>query len=225
MPLSLRRFAGDRRGSLVIELLLVIPFLVWAILATIVYFYGFEMRNLNLSGAYTVSDLLSREMEGPITPDYIEGIDRVFNYITDTRDDIGRLRVSMIYCAEDCDATDGSRDLKIDWSMGTNGLPDMTEAELDSIAEDAIPVLPLGERLIVVQTQVQYNPPIQFGIDPMTMTTLVVTRPRFVAKLEWDDGTDAGAGQGPSDGSSGESSDDGSGGDWFSGGWSGRRHY
>lgn len=185
----LRRFARETRGNMVIELLFVMPLFLWAILGTIIYFYGFQMRASNLNAAYTISDLLSREMEGPITPAYIEGIDEVFNYLSDTSDELGRIRVTLVVCTDKCGPDDTGRELDIDWSYGTDGLAAMTEADLASEYEPQIPLMPANERVIVVESQVLYEPPVWFGVEPMAMQSFIVTRPRFVPKLEWDDGS------------------------------------
>lgn len=192
-PMSaLRRFARDTRGNMVIELLFVMPLFLWAILGTIIYFYGFQMRAENMNAAYTISDLMSREMEGPITPAYIEGMDEVFNYLSDTADGLGRIRVTLVTCRENCGPEDTGRELDIDWSYGTDGLAQMTEDDLATEYEPKIPLMPANERVIVVESQVLYEPPVWFGVEPMTMQSFIVTRPRFVPKLEWDDGSGGG---------------------------------
>ncbi|GAA0298633.1 TadE/TadG family type IV pilus assembly protein [Rhodovulum strictum] len=186
-----RRFARDTQGNMVIELLLMLPFFLWAILGIITYFYGFHMKTINLKGAYTVSDLLSREMEGPVTPAYIEGLDNVFNYITNTADDLGRLRVTLVTCTQNCGVNDTGRVLEIDWSYGTGGLNPMTTDDLNTTFEPNIPIMPSNERAILVETQLLYRPPVTsiwFGVETMQMDSFVVTRPRFVPKLEWSGG-------------------------------------
>lgn len=188
LPRFVKRFARETRGSMVIEILLSLPLLMWAVMATMIYFNGFYTRSINLKAAYTISDLLSREMEGPVTPSYIEGLDKVFDYLTDSPDSMGRIRVTMVYCKENCDPDDEGRELDIDWSRGTNGLADMTEAQLSEIYEEKIPLMPANERVIVVETQVLFRPRIEFGVPPMEMQAFVVTRPRFVPKLDWEDG-------------------------------------
>ncbi|TCM88085.1 hypothetical protein [Rhodovulum steppense] len=183
-----RRFARDTSGNMVIELLLMLPLFLWVLLGIVTYFYGFQMKTTSLKGAYTISDLLSREMEGPVTPAYVAGLDQMFNFITNTHDDLGRLRVTLITCTRNCDAGDTGRELDIDWSHGTNGLPQMTRADLNTVFEASIPLLPENERAILVETQVLYDPPVSpiwFGVGRMQMDSFVVTRPRFVPKLEW----------------------------------------
>ncbi|MCO8146249.1 hypothetical protein NHN26_13560 [Rhodovulum tesquicola] len=184
-----RRFARDTSGNMVIELLLMLPLFLWVLLGIITYFYGFHMKTIGLKGAYTVSDLLSREMEGPVTPAYIEGLDGIFNYVTNTADPLGRLRVTVITCTDKCDKDDTGRELDIDWSYGTNGLTPMTKTDLNTIFEASIPLLPAHDRVILVETQVLYRSPVSpiwFGVGDTQMESFVVTRPRFVPKLEWE---------------------------------------
>ncbi|TCP43194.1 TadE/TadG family type IV pilus assembly protein [Rhodovulum marinum] len=182
-----RRFARDDRGNMVMELLLVLPFFIWAILGIIIYFYGFHLKTLNMTGSYTISDLISRQQEGPVTPADIEGLDDMFAFLTDTPDKMSRIRVTLVYCEKNCDTA--ARDLDIDWSYGTDNAPAMTESDLANVFDSKIPILPTNERVILVETQVLYRPPVWFGVFPRTMDSFVATRPRFVPKLEWDDGS------------------------------------
>ncbi|TCO72866.1 TadE/TadG family type IV pilus assembly protein [Rhodovulum euryhalinum] len=184
-----RRFARDTGGNMVIELLLVMPFFIWAILGIIVYFYGFQMKTLNLKGAYTISDLLSREMDDdtPVTPTYIAGLDDVFNLLTNTPDKMGRLRVTLVTYYDNSKSGGSSRDLAIDWSCGTDGIAPMTLGQLEAIYDENVPMMPPAERAIIVETQVLYRPPVWFGVFPSTMDSFVVTRLRFVPKLEFED--------------------------------------
>lgn len=181
-----RRFARDTRGNMVMELLLVLPFFIWALLGIIIYFYGFHLKTLNLTGSYTISDLISRQQEGPVTPADIEGLDEMFRFLTNTPDSMSRIRVTVVRCSDECDGT-GVRKLDIDWSYGTDGAAAMSKSELDDVFEPKVPIMPSTERAILVETQVVYRPPVWFGVYPRTLDSFVVTRPRFVPKLEWDD--------------------------------------
>lgn len=186
----LRRFRRDSGGSSqMVELMFSLPFLIWGVLAIIVFFYGFEMRTKNIKGSYTLSDMLSREQDGPLTPKYIEGLDDVFAYLTDTPDDGSRIRVTVIHCSNNCDpdTANGARELDINWSWATGGLKKMHEDALDTHYDQHIPIVPPNETAILVETQVYFRPPMNYALKPMIMESFVVTRPRFVSELKWNE--------------------------------------
>ncbi|SIO57393.1 hypothetical protein SAMN05444722_3723 [Rhodovulum sp. ES.010] len=191
MPLRFKtpftRFTLDTRGSMVAELVLVMPFLIWAILGIIVFFYGFQLRTLNVTGSNTIADLISRQREGPIPADDFENMDEVFGFLTDTPDALSRIRVTLVKCSANCDPDDSGRELDIVWSCPTDDLLPMTETDLSSTFEAQVPLMPQTERVILVETEVIFNPPFAYAMAPQTMRSFIATRPRFVNGLAVED--------------------------------------
>ncbi len=111
----LRQFREDHRGSMTIELIIVIPILLWAYLATIVFFDAFRARTEAQSAALNVADLISRETN-EIQVAYLEGLNDVYDVLT-SRTRQTRLRVSSISYSQTAD------DFVVLWSWGTRGLP------------------------------------------------------------------------------------------------------
>lgn len=186
-----RRFARDVRGSMSAEAVVILPLLIGWIVISMSFFEAYHMRNLNLRGAYTVSDLLSRHMNGDIDATYIEGLDDVFSFLTSTDDDLTAIRVTVVYCEDNCDADDTeARVLNRDWSYSTHpNLDPLQKADLNAQFQDDIPISVKNERAIMVESYLHFIAPFNVGIDPVTMESLVVTRPRFSGYLGWDDGT------------------------------------
>jgi len=70
----LRRFFQDESGSASIELLIVLPLLAWIFFATFVFFDAFRAKSINVKATYTISDILSREVNEPITPEFMDSL-------------------------------------------------------------------------------------------------------------------------------------------------------
>ncbi|TVP70697.1 MAG: hypothetical protein EA339_12340 [Rhodobacteraceae bacterium] len=122
----LLQFREDHRGSMTIELIIVIPILLWAYLATIIFFDAFRARTEAQSAALNVADLISRQTD-TITVDYLEGLNDVYDVLT-FRTRQTRLRISSIAYSEAID------DYVVLWSWGTRGLPALKS--LDSVNLD-----------------------------------------------------------------------------------------
>lgn len=67
---AIRRFARDERGSLLAELVIILPIGVFAYFALYVYWDAFRSMNIVQKASYTISDTISREMT-TFTPAYV----------------------------------------------------------------------------------------------------------------------------------------------------------
>jgi len=193
IPMSPRRavsarlaaFRRDEDASLSVEAVLVLPLLLWAFLATYTFFDVYRAKNLALKANYAISDLLSRETN-PIDMSYLLGSEKVFKYLTQATDE-SWLRVTVVYCNDDCDQS--NRELRQDWSRATDGLPTYEDEDVMSALEPIIPWIASGERVIIVETGVEYEPPFSqnlTGIGARDFVDIVMTRPRFAFQLCWD---------------------------------------
>ncbi len=202
IPPTARGFCRDSGGAVTIETLIVLPLMFWALVATLVFFDGFRSRNQTQVAAQTVADLLSREAN-MFTINYLEGMNDVFDFISDTRFPT-RMRISSIIW----NSTDEINALQ--WSYGTRGLSPLPEdtftllaagdyatlqtrfgtseefsfagsaaqAPQANLAERIPPVLP-GEALILVESMALWSPWFNVGLGRIRFDPVVVTRPRF----------------------------------------------
>lgn len=184
----LRRFARSARGSMSAELVIILPLLMGWVGMSLVFFDGYYMRVVNQKAAYTLSDMLSREMD-KVGPGYIDGLDKVFDFLTRAEDDEGAIRVTMVYCKDHCAADDPDRELDLDWSYSSSGSrPALTENDLNASYLDRIPFAAKGDRQILVETYLDFHPLLNIGLsDDIVMEMLVVTRLRFTSQLTWDE--------------------------------------
>jgi len=181
---SIDRFRRDEEASLSVEAVMVLPILLWAFLATYTFFDVYRAKNLALKANYAISDLLSRETM-TIDMNYLLGAEKVFKYLTQS-DDTAWVRVTEVYCNDNC--ADPSRDLKRDWSKATDNLPTFNDDDVMDHLEPIIPLIATGERVIIVETGVGYEPPFSqglTGIGSRNFVDIVMTRPRFAGWVCW----------------------------------------
>lgn len=175
------RFAGQEGGSLTVEFVLVLPLLLWALAALHVFVSAYELRNTATKATYTLADMLSRQTQ-PVDQSFIDASDSVLEFLAGPS---ARMRVTVIRCTGDCD-DDATRSLAIDWPAASDGLSAMTAAELATDAyRNRIPAMGLGDRMILVETKVDFVPISGIGLPAMSFDTLMATPPRFAPRLCW----------------------------------------
>lgn len=197
-----QRLARSERGSISIETLIILPILVWALLATVVFFDGFRTRNQTQLAAQVVADLLTRE-SGMFTKERLEGMNDIFDFIADVRVPT-RLRISSVSWAS------AEQRNVLQWSYGTRGLAPLpfetfedlqnndharlvgrfasaagagfmtgaNQAPATWLADRIPPAMP-GEALIMVESFAIWSPFANVGIGQMRFSPVIVARPRF----------------------------------------------
>lgn len=181
----IRRFLSDEDATLSAEAAIILPILLWAYGGMYVFWDAFKMQNINVKSAYTISDMLSREIVN-ITPAYIDGLAAMLDFLNRGRYDT-RLRVSVV--GAQLDPVDGSTNLVLCWSEARGGMDELTAI---SDIEDSIPVMAVGTEVIVVETEMDYVPLLRapYGLEPRTFVNFIPTRPRFNrGQVGFDDGT------------------------------------
>lgn len=185
------RFLRDERASMSVEAALIAPLLFWGFLATYSYFDLYRVRNVALKSNYAISDLLSREAQ-TIDANYLTGVSNLYRYLT-RADSSSWVRVSVVYCEDGC-AVSGSentqdRTLAADWSRATPGIPTFSDTDINTHFDEIIPLIADGERVIIVETAMDYQPPFSAeltGIGDQVFNDIVITRPRFSQQLCFD---------------------------------------
>jgi Flp pilus assembly protein TadG len=169
---NLRRFGRDETGTLVAESVLVLPFMLWSYLALFVYWDSYRSVNTVQKAAYTISDMISREMV-PVTENYINGMDTILEYLIDADQD-AKLRVSSIRWSE------LNNRYEVMWSRSPgNAMIRLTTATVAGIASK-LPNLADGDYVVLVEVDVNYHAAFNVGINDQSLKQFIVTRPRFV---------------------------------------------
>lgn len=172
------RFASDTRASLTVEAVIILPMLFWAFGASLVFFDAFRANTVNEKAAYTIGDMLSRET-GFITPSYIDNTMTLLSALTGRpAGDLG-VRVSVVRWDEE----DAGYDLR--WSQA-RGSAAALDAQIVADWGEILPVMVDQEQIILVETFLQYDQPLNVGIGDRTLSTFVYTRPRFAPQLVWN---------------------------------------
>ena len=180
----LTRFGKDEDGVVAIELVLMVPILTWAFLSTYVYFDVFRVESNANRAALTVADMFSRE-ETPIDDNYLDGARDLLRELTfEEPNPDYRITVYTFRQVQD--------DYRVIWSRN-RGLPDdLVHDDLEDV-RDRLPSMANGDRVILLETRVQYDAPFNIGFGPFTGTnledvvfnTFTVIRPR-APTLCWD---------------------------------------
>ncbi len=174
---AIRHFLKGTRGSMTVEAALILPLLFWALIATLVFFDAFRQQNIAMKASYTLSDLISRETD-TLSPDDIDGLNGVFDYLTFSNHP-SWIRVTSIRW----DATDA--EFKVNWSHATKDNDALTDLTLQGKA-NIIPAMAVGDSVVLVETYMIYEPPFRVGLDANWTVNAVVTRPRFASQVVFD---------------------------------------
>lgn len=182
MPLlrRLRRFVRRQSGYMLVEAVLVVPFMLWGYVALYSYWDAYRsMTNLQKS-AYAMSDLISREQR-PINAAYITGLRDTMNAMVGSGLQV-RLRVTSVMW----DARDNR--FEVEWSNSPSGLAPLTTSALATLA-DQIPDMSDGRTAIVFEADMDYEPSLSLGfgemegLDVMTFREFIVTPPRYAPRV------------------------------------------
>ncbi len=181
-----RDLARNEDGSASVEAVMVFPMLVWMALLMFTFFDVFKVQNASYRGNYTISDMLSRQTD-PVDQSFLNGLEKVYRFMTYTKPSVNAwLRVSVIKCTQQCN-DESQRHLAWVWSHATNGHRQLDNTDLVAY-RSKVPLLPLGDQLILVETSRHYKPPFLQGLVPFgerNIDTYVFTRPRFANQLCW----------------------------------------
>ena len=110
----LRRWMRQTEAAVSVELIIVMPILLWALGATVVFYDGFRARYYAQAASQSVADLISRETT-LLNGDYIEGLNGVFDFLNEGRSET-RIRVSSVMWNPDTNLNE------LQWSYGTRSL-------------------------------------------------------------------------------------------------------
>ncbi len=198
----LSAFGRDTRGSVSVETIIVLPMLLWALVATVVFFDAFRTRHQTHTAALAVSDMISRETE-MLTTDFLDGMNNVFDFLADARRPT-RLRITSLIWSSALERP------VVQWSYGTRGLAPLNDGALAMLQAgdhqgllnnfgdndtysfagahaqmptadllDRVPPILPGEAVIVVESFALWSPFADIGFAQRRIAHTVATRPRF----------------------------------------------
>lgn len=216
----IRRFVEDARAAITVELVLVLPMLLWAFFATMIFNDAYRSRTQAQAAALHVADAISRNTT-ILTTQYLEGMNDVYDFLTGG-EQMSRLRITSVVWDRDADQP------LVLWSYGTRGMTALPDNAFQLMAADEFgtlrelmdgedgenmlaghtqmpntdlhnripPVMP-GEALILVESFTMWEAPVQgvfLGFDILENTRLspiAVVRPRFTPFINFEGAIDA----------------------------------
>jgi len=170
-------FARKDDGSVALESMIVLPAMFWSFLMCFSIFDTFRMYSINQKAAFTIGDAISRET-APIDRAYLDGSLEMFEYLSSS-DGRSALRVSSLRWDLDQDR------YFADWSQTSGNMSSLTDAEVRDM-KNRLPVMPDNERVVLVETWSQYDPPFRTGLEEQNIRNFVFTRPRFAPRVCWE---------------------------------------
>lgn len=173
-----KAFLRDEDGLILAEGILMLPLLIWALVAMFIYWDVFRTINVTQKAAYGVADLLSRQRD-TIPLNFANGLQNVVDFLTP-----GGHPVIMRITSLQYDAANDRYELLFSYSP-QNKISVLTQADIQAWKGTKIPVLNDDESVFVVETNVQFQTQMKtvlagflVGVDNGTYGEFVVTRPR-----------------------------------------------
>jgi Flp pilus assembly protein TadG len=173
----IRRFSRDEKGGLVVEAVLVLPVLFWALAALFSFWDAYRTINTVQKASYTISDLISRvQVNAGVDDAYVNGLRRTMDYLLDV-DQAADIRVTS-YRWNNTDSR-----YEVIWSRSpNNAMLQLTTATLESLSAK-LPIMSDGETAVLVETKVNYTPILKYGLVQRELTQFIVTKPRFLPRI------------------------------------------
>jgi hypothetical protein len=183
LPARLAAFGRDARGVVSVEAALVAPFLLGLFAVSFVWYDAFRTRNEVVKGTYTVADMISRQQTS-LPEEAFDGLAFAFDYMV--RADLPtELRITSIVCKDKCDDP-VNREMEMCWSWAQTGLAPHDSTTVKALF-DAIPLMTLGDTVIVTEGRVEYHPVFDRWLGDIVLRNTIVTRPRFAPEIGYED--------------------------------------
>ncbi|KIN63973.1 hypothetical protein Z946_2856 [Sulfitobacter noctilucicola] len=170
-------FGRNEDGTIALEAMIVLPVMFWAFLSMFSIFDAFRTYSINQKAAFTIGDSISRET-APLDQAYLTGTLQLFEYLSQSQGQ-SALRVSSLWY-------DAAQDrFFADWSKSNGTVAELSSDDVETW-QTKLPVLPDGERIMLVETWSEYDPPFATGLERREITNFVFTRPRFAPRVCWE---------------------------------------
>lgn len=173
----LKNYLTDESAAASFESVIVFPFLAWAWVGTFAFFDAYRVYNTSIKATFTIADLISRQTSTVYGYD-IEGMANMLQAMIRDTDGV-EMRVTQIL-------RDNEGNYQVDWSHATGTQAQLFTANLAAI-EDQLPDMANGERVVLVESFVDYEPGFNIGINDLTFENFTLTRPRYAGQVPYDD--------------------------------------
>ncbi len=174
-------FLRDEDGLILAESLIMLPLLIWAMVAMFIYWDVFRTINVTQKAAYGIADLLSRQRD-TISLNYANGLQNIMDFLTPGGHPV-KMRITSIQYV----AATGKYKLLFSFSPNSKAgkATPLTETEVQAWKGTKVPTLNDGESVFVLETEVAFKTQMKtvlagllIGVDDGTYGQFIVTRPR-----------------------------------------------
>jgi hypothetical protein len=177
LTLPLQRIADFRNrqdGSVVVEFVMIMPILIWALIATYTYWDVFRSVNKVQKAAYNLSDLITRtKTDTLLDGDDIKGYHKLMNYLIESDTEEADVRVSSITYNLAAD------EYRVLWSCAIgDSYTALTTSDLPMLRYK-LPELANSDTYIVFEADVAYEPAFEIGLTTSDIKQFIVTKPRM----------------------------------------------
>jgi len=172
MMKSLQSFLRDTRAAVALETVIITPLLVWAFVASFVFFDAYRIYNTSVKTTYMVADMISRQTDTVFGHD-IAGMATVAQSIVRG---VGEIEMRATQIAR----INGA--FVVEWSHGVNGAARLFNSNIPQI-EHQLPNMPNGERIVLVETFIDYEMPFNVGLTVLDFNNFTFVRPRYAGQV------------------------------------------
>jgi Flp pilus assembly pilin Flp len=198
---SFYRYVRDEDGTVLVEFLIILPLLIWAMIAIFVYWDVFRTQNTAQKAAYSLADVISRQKDS-LSPSFVDGMQGLFEFLMLSNSREGKIRItSLIFDNGEDPAETATGDDKYELLFSVSpmdNLPELTEDDLQDL-KGKIPRMSDRDSVVIVETNVKFSPAFDVGLGGLLaqrftglggqeFTEFIVTRPRFKPRICLDDG-------------------------------------
>ncbi len=168
-------FKSCERGNITIELVTIVPLLLVITLGLITFFDAFQAKSTAARTSTVISDLVSRETNA-ITPDFMDGVSGLMQSMIESDAD-PEFRLTA-FTWDDDDAK-----YLVRWSKQRGNRLEHSEETLNYLATQ-LPQIKDGQRAVLLETWVEYDPLTKFGMEKSTtFENRLVAAQRFVPQI------------------------------------------
>ena len=170
VSIFLKRFRDDERGSMAIELILVVPILMWVFLSGFVYFDVYRVETNSIRATITLAEMFSRE--DTVNANYLNNTRAVLREMTYEEADPD-YRVTVFTFSEGVPSDPLDDRYLVVWSdhRGYDG-PITNDNLITLDAAGRLPAMNPFAQNVYIETRTEYDAPFNIGIGPFTAIDL-----------------------------------------------------
>ena len=172
---NFKRFLRDDQGSMMIEFVIWIPWLLFYLLFSTTAFLAMDSRLEAMRASIMLTDAMSRQ-EVDLTQDWLDDLHTMMGELTSSAAPGSMYRISVVK------AEAGSVTVK--WTTCFGGIEALTN---ENLPVELLPPMTDQDERILVETFIPYQPISRvFGIQPQVWTNRKVVDIRWVEQLNLD---------------------------------------